>query len=170
MIARFRRWNIKHLAILIALLAVGFGVVGVAGTVLLGIIVSPFLLAPRGRRRSGFYWVLVGYPLFLVLGLYGTWLTSWVVLGRVPRYLLDDPKQINYLEGPFDVTLLVLVTSPPAWVVGFIMTLLRTLDPSRLERNGLLQSFWLLLILLYYGAVFGLLRWDPFRVLEWFLD
>ena len=164
------QWNLKHLAILIAALALGFAVFGVSATVLLAIMFAPFWLDRRGRRREGFYYVMVWYPLFLVLGLYITWLTAWVLLGHVPRSSLDDPKDITYLEGPFLVTCLVWITSPFAFMIATVMTVLRVTHPSRASWHWWARSYPLFLYPTICSVSYGLLRWDPWNVLEWFMD
>jgi hypothetical protein len=164
------RWNIKHLAILIALLAVGFGVFGVAGTFLVAAIFSPVLLTARGQRRAGFYRMFTYYPFCLLLGLYLTWFAAWAVLGRIPRCIADDPKDINGIELPLVLTSMVLFTSPFAFVIGSFETIFLVVDPSRSKLQWFRRSYPLFLFPIVWGVGYGLLYWDPLNVLEWFVD
>jgi hypothetical protein len=164
------QWNLKHLASLIAVLAVGFGLLGVSATILLGILLSPMILAPRGRRRSGFYWIVTFYPIFLLIGLYFTWSVAWVVLGHRPRCNLDDPKDINPIEGPYVLTAYLVLAAPTAFLIGCGLTMSRVVRPSRAELHWFVRSYPLFLYPIVWSVGYGLLAWDPLRVLERFFD
>jgi hypothetical protein len=168
--AKLPQWNLKHLAFLIALMAVGFGVFGVAGTVLLGAVFSPVILAPRGQRRSSFYWLLACYPLFFLLGVYLTWFSAWAQLGHIPVPNRNDPEVIVDTVVPLILTWLLLATSPFVLMIGGCMTVFRVVHPSRAELHWLDRSYPLFLYPLSWGVGYGVLRWDPLKVFHWFID
>ena len=107
------------------------------------------------------------YPLFLLGALYGQWLLSWLALGHRPQPSLDDPKFINGASWMHGITLWALTGFIPAGCVGAVLNVLYVVD----QRFGLRRAFTrvVLLVSLWVGTVF-LLRWDPGRVLYWWLD
>jgi hypothetical protein len=164
------RWNLKHGLILVALLAVGFGVFGIVGSVLLGLMFSPVLLAPRGRRLSRLFWLGASYPLFVVLGLYVTWIDGWIALCHPPRFWIDDPKDIALDEGIERLVALIWLTVPFVWGTALSFSLHWIEDSSKTKLHCLARYYPLFVVLLTAFLCFVLLLLDPLRVLQWYVD
>ena len=124
------------------------------------------------KHKSGclgwFHLLAWCYPLALVGSFFVTWLVAWLMLGHVPRPLLDDPWSIGWpVEIPHAITGLLLVAMPGAALAGLLLECIaffvskRTL-PIRIASCLLLISLW--------AAAIFLLCWDPLRVVEWFFD
>jgi hypothetical protein len=154
-------WKIKHLAILIAVLAVGFGLLGIASTILLG---------PSGSKLSRLFWLGAWFPLLTLIALYLLWIDGWVVLGHPPRPIFDDPKDIELDSGIGMVWVLFFITSPwvSATTLGFAIT--RIIDPSFANRHWTIRYRRLYLMLFIGVLSLSLFIWDPLRVHEWIVD
>lgn len=105
------------------------------------------------------------YPLLMVASLYVTWLVAWVVLGKMPRPNLDDPKYIAWqVDIPLAITGFLLIAMPGAATVGLMLECIVGKKPftRRIANCLLLAGLWTLAICF--------LRWDPLNVVEWFFD
>lgn len=126
---------------------------------------------PVARRRSRFLSVLALattlYPLFVFVSLYGQWLLSWLVLGHRPVPSMDDPKYIDGASWMHVITGVALIGFLP---VGCMALILNTVHMAY-HRLPAIRVLWrvLLLVGLWMGAVL-ILRWDPGRVVYWWLD
>ncbi|MGB2500738.1 MAG: hypothetical protein ACPIA2_13635, partial [Mariniblastus sp.] len=110
------------------------------------------------------------YPIWLLGSFYLTWLIAWVQLGHRPRPMLDDPKSIG---GIVDIAY---------YIPGILMTLMPVLAPMGLAasffcpinaRRGLRHAWRAAFAVLYVvlcAIAFLTLRFDPDRVLEWWID
>lgn len=109
------------------------------------------------------------YPVCAASCFYATWLVAWFCLGHLPRPMLDDPK---YIGGAMDVayplSVIVVSSVPLLTPIGFVASFF---SPMRVIKNGVQQGFVLAAI---YVAVcvtlVALVRHDPGRVIEWWID
>jgi hypothetical protein len=163
-----RRWNLKHLAILIAAIAVSFAVVGVWGTVIGLAFFLPAIFARRGQRLRALYWVGNSYPFVVLLSFYVTWIAAWFALGHPPRPSLDDPKDIDLIAAPYSITCLFMFCIPFAFLGSLGLMV------ARFGKEVGSGSPWSVLCLLItplsWVAGYGLLVWDPLYVFYWFMD
>lgn len=108
----------------------------------------------------------VVYPLLFVGQIYGCWLLAWSTLGRPPRPSWDDPAEvlgwIYYVAGGLIVPLM-----PPALITALCSIVLRL---ARSRSHPVRQVTLALLTLALWVGGFALLRWDPWRVVEWWGD
>ena len=180
--ARYQLWQIVlAIAVLAGLFAI-FGVTGaVAFIVVIGVLLTPILLAGPGGGLRAAAWVASCYPLFVLASLYATWITAWLVLGHRPRLSLDDPKSISpVVEVPYLSTFLfsrglplsVLFWMPLALADSFLSAPLERKHPSRMF--AWLRLFaWVLVTLPTWAFSFAILRWNLLGaryVLEWYFD
>jgi hypothetical protein len=108
------------------------------------------------------------WPAIVVAAFYLTWFAAWAALGRRPRPSIDDPKTISILvDAPYFTTGVLFVTSPAAVICG----LAAIVAHDRARRS---LTFWTVvrsvLFLALWGGAIVLLRWDPFDVMNWFMD
>ncbi|MFI4859248.1 MAG: hypothetical protein ACIAXF_01065 [Phycisphaerales bacterium JB063] len=124
---------------------------------------------PRKRKlpllAMGLVW---SYPPAFVGMLYLTWFSAWGVLGRRPKFSYDDPVSISAVVSVlYYVTCVLMVAGPGALLIGFFVTSWYSVA----YRKRFLAT--LALFLTYLGlwvACFGLVRWDPVGVVDWFMD
>jgi hypothetical protein len=107
------------------------------------------------------------YPLFVLTVLYGQWLLSWSVLGHRPRPSIDDPKYIDGASWMHDITAIAILGFCP---VGLCAAVLNTIHFLRHQNPGFVLSVRLSLILTLWLGTILLLRADPGRVVDWWLD
>jgi hypothetical protein len=107
----------------------------------------------------------VAYPLLLVGQYYGCWLLAWAILGRPPRPSWDDPKEV--LGWIYGIAGLLVPLMPPALfeALGSI-----TLRLARSRSAPARQTALALLTISLWIGGWALLRWDPWRVVEWWWD
>lgn len=120
---------------------------------------------PRWLRRAADAILL--YPVLVVLFLYGEWLLAWSVLGHPPVPSWNDPKFIVGSSWMHGVTSLVLFGALPALSVSVVFYPIVGMFPRASPRRLAVR---VLTVAASWGALFVLLRWDPGRVLEWWLD
>ena len=113
--------------------------------------------------RDGIGTLVWCFPMIQVGSIYGTWLIAAVLLGRLPVPMQDDPKGLA-IDVPCFMTGCLMILSPGAAVFGFLHELSAPESSwsRRIGRAFLLLSFW--------GATISFHRWDPLRVVEWFID
>lgn len=117
-------------------------------------------------------WFFYAYPILVVGSLYVTWFVAWSILGHQPRPSLDDPKYIGVaVDIPYVVTMILILASPGALVVGIGLTplYLSSRISSRFRLIGGTAIAILLLALLWCAPV-GICRLDPWNVGMWFMD
>jgi hypothetical protein len=112
------------------------------------------------------------YPIQFLVAFYSTWLAAWFALGHPPRPSLDDPKFIGL---PVDVfyaaTILHMIGAPAILGAHAILLMIWSYvelvdNPRRIVRMGP----FLVLPFLLWGLTYATFRWDPGRVLYWFMD
>lgn len=108
------------------------------------------------------FWFLAATP---ALAIYFTWVVAWICLGHPPRPSLDDPKHI----GPIvSVAYLLSLLSFPLIPIGtFIGPITQMVAGGRNVSTravfaGISGFIGVLTVLL--------LRWDPLRVVYWYMD
>lgn len=124
-------------------------------------------LSPSKRYgwHTGISALAWAYPFVLMSGFYGTWLAAWLVLGHIPRPSLDDPARISWIVTIlYGLTGLLLVAMLPALLIGAMLKIFNFRYPllRRFLHFGLFVMLWAVTILF--------LRWDPVRVIEWYMD
>ena len=120
---------------------------------------------PRWLRRAADAILL--YPVLVVLFLYGEWLLAWSVLGHPPLPSLNDPKSVPGTSWLHTLTGLVLLGGYFALSASVVFYPIVGVLPKPSPRRIVLRA---LAVVACWGALFALLRWDPGRVLEWWLD
>jgi len=107
-------------------------------------------------------------PFLLVGSLYMTWAVAWVVLGHPPRPSADDPKSISFwVDIPYATTRLLLIVFPAAVIMGAILTV--CFGMRHKARRVKIAVAVVVLVGLWVGTI-AFLRWDPWRIGEWFMD
>lgn len=107
------------------------------------------------------------YPVLVLLVLYGEWLLAWSVLGHPPVPSWNDPKfnaGSSWLHG---LTGVVLFGALPALCASVVFYPIVGILPEPSPRRIALRA---LTVVGSWGPLFGLLWWDPGRVLAWWLD
>lgn len=126
---------------------------------------------PRPPRKDWLLPVCVVtwvYPCLLVTSLYGTWLVAWAVLGHQPVPSIDDPKYISpIVSAPYFASAIVLMGFPPAFLLGLILAVVFGI--SRRLRWTVICAMELGLAALWFATI-AFVRWDPLRVMEWWID
>jgi hypothetical protein len=99
---------------------------------------------------------------------YTVWLIAWVQLGRRPRPLLDDPKNLGgWVDIPHTASVLLFMIAFP--LLGAAVGAALSLGVfGKGKWNVALLSFGALL--LSWTAAFAVARLDPGRVVAWYLD
>jgi len=172
------RWNLKHVLVAVAALAMMFAVLGVGeavGASVLGTaFIAPIVRAQSGRRIKAAAWVASLHPIYLLISLHVTWITAWYVLGHRPRISFDDPKFIGAaVDCPYIATAILLISLPFSFL-GFIVLnmidLCSTRPMNREVEPRIIDKAAILLRSLVWIAGFLILRIDRFKVFDWFLD
>jgi hypothetical protein len=127
-----------------------------------------------GTARQAYSWLLailawatLLYPLVFLAALYGEWLLAWYVLGRRPRPMLDDPQLIPGSGWLYGITFAGMLMILP---MGCGAGLLNILHLAINRPRWLSASLQLILFLVVWVGGYGLLRWDPWSVMDWYLD
>lgn len=107
------------------------------------------------------------YPLLALTVIYGEWLIAWMVLGHAPRPSLDDPKNVA-VSGLLHLVSGVLIMG---LVPGACAALLLMPLDIAVHRRRAVAAFQRTLVLFApWVVVLTLLRWDPWKVMYWWLD
>jgi hypothetical protein len=107
----------------------------------------------------------MAYPMLLVGQFYGCWLLAWAMLGRPPRPSWDDPKDV--LGWIYGIAGLLVPLMPAALFAALCSITLRL---ARSRSGPVKQIALVLLTLTLWISGWALLRWDPWRVVEWWID
>ena len=114
--------------------------------------------------------LLIGFPLLLLAYLYATWCAGYLALGYWPRPMLDDPKYIGsgLVEFCFVVTYLLAGLGIPLFCLAVVplTTVYLVVRPKDWKKRTLDLGIAMAL----FASVILFIRWDPLRVLEWYLD
>ncbi len=107
------------------------------------------------------------YPVIFLAVLHGQWLLSWAVLGHMPRVSIDDPQDIDGASWMQSVTLVAMCGVLPVAACALVLNVWHVADARRgwaamLGRVVALAAFLF--------AAFACMRWDPWRVAEWWID
>lgn len=108
------------------------------------------------------FWVLASTPALVI---YFTWIVAWICLGHPPRPLLDDPKHIGpIVSAVYLVSMLSFPLFPMGAFVGPIIQIAAgdRKHSVRVVYAGISAFIGVLTVLL--------LRWDPLRVVYWYMD
>lgn len=109
------------------------------------------------------------YPVIAVGSIYFCWLVAWAVKGHLPREMLDDPKNIGGIMDLAYLASVLLILPWPLWTIaGFVVTLFCPIRIFR-TRSASIAAFAAFYIATCFLA-FGLVTWDPGRVVSWWLD
>jgi len=106
------------------------------------------------------------YPLLLAGSLYAEWLWAWSLLSHKPVPSMDDPKFISG-NGMHGIVGLLFLGAAPAIVVAVVFNTLHAIL-NRASRRDLVVRGALLAFL--WAGLLMLLRADPGRVAEWWMD
>jgi hypothetical protein len=163
---------IALIAVVLALIPAPFSIMFLIVLLVLAVTVSVI------AARTAWSWITVAawlsslYPFLLLSSLDTTWLTAWFVLGHRPRPSPDDPKFISPLVSlPHGLTWSLIVGFGPALAICIILVLLSAYFCISRERDWAVATISRFVVppLLWLSA-FGLLGWDPGRVVYWFMD
>jgi hypothetical protein len=110
--------------------------------------------------------VFLFYPLLLAISLYAEWLLAWSLLSHKPVPSMDDPKSISgnwmhWIVGPF------LLGAAPAIVGAVVFNILHAVLNRARQRDLVVRGAILALL---WAGLLVLLRADPGRVAEWWMD
>jgi hypothetical protein len=123
------------------------------------------------HRRIEFSATSIGawsYPIILVGWFHGIWLAAWVALGRRPVPSWDDPRRISiFVDCVYWVPGVLLVAFPLAIALGVVVIARRASTSTRPLLAGLSMSA--LFAAMWIGAI-SFLRWDPLKVVAWYMD
>src|SRR5688572_20939701 len=110
------------------------------------------------------------YPVWLVASFYATWVVAWFSLGHRPRPNLDDPKFIgglidlaHVIPGLLAIGLPVLT---PLGLAASFCCPIRARNGSRFKQSIALAFLYFVLC----TVALLVLRADPGRVVEWWID
>jgi hypothetical protein len=122
---------------------------------------------PPFRRLGLIANVSMAYPLLFLALLYAQWLSSWVILGHVPRPSIDDPKDVAGASWMHWVTAIALAGLLP---MLFGALVLNAIHGAAASCRWLLRIGRLIAVLTVFVGVIAWIRWDPGRVVYWWLD
>jgi hypothetical protein len=109
------------------------------------------------------------YPLLAAICFYSSWLVAWVMLGHVPRPMLDDPKSIGgVMDFAYVVAGLSLISFP---ILTPLFLCSSFFCPLRFSKHQVFQGLILALAYICMSAAIAMTIWyDPGSVVEWWLD
>jgi hypothetical protein len=126
---------------------------------------------PSAAIREWPFWIQAAhvialtYPILLVGQFYASWLLAWVILGRQPRVSWDDPYETVGMPYVLGGLLVPCLFAAAGITLGSLI--------ARFVRRDAPGWRSLALAILTVGiwiAALALLRWDPLRVCEWWID
>jgi len=127
---------------------------------------------PEDRREATWLDLLVAvpylYPVMLVGLQYATWFVARIVLGHVPRPMVDDPKYIGWqVDVPHSASWVLLIGYPYAFLASliFLIAFLAIAKKAPMVSLALLAG-----LVVLWAIPFALVSWDPGNVFEWFYD
>lgn len=161
------RFPIWSMMVAVAVMALPFALLdkldASALAAMLVVVALPIACAPPRHRANVTCWVVALHPLMILVYLYATWFTAWVVLGHCPRSSLDDPKTISPIVMlPYVMTILAFLAWPFSVATGIVFACVSGIRRSSDYPTFVLPWVWM-------GTFFAI-RWAPFHVLVWFMD
>ena len=110
----------------------------------------------------------LAYPVALSLAFLCTWLAGRLMLGHWPRPSLDDPKSIGSLvDIPYFITGVLLMFGLPAFAVA-VPALIWRASQDEARRTSLLLVSGISLVAMV--TVIAFVRWDPLKIVAWYMD
>ena len=107
------------------------------------------------------------YPVAAVASIYVTYLVAWAALSYAPRPWIDDPKFIGgWVDGFSYVTDVLIVGIPAGAIVCLVLTVVFVVR----RYNWATVPAYLAGLIGLWITTFVFLRWDPVRVLDWYID
>lgn len=108
------------------------------------------------------------FPAALLAAFGVTWLAGRFTLGHWPRPSLDDPSSLGlWVDIPYTMTGALLVLGLPVFIVAALALLWQAVVDAGQRRRWLTTSA---VSMLAMTGVIALLRWDPWGVVDWFMD
>ena len=107
-------------------------------------------------------WAIAMLP---ATSVYFTWLVAWVALGHQPRPSLDDPRHIAPTVSFVYLASALFLVSIPVVAISVPVAQLATNGRPKATRAVYASISFLLL-----AGTICLFRWDPFRVVYWYMD
>jgi hypothetical protein len=123
-----------------------------------------------GSRSALFVWTIAyTYPLLAAICFYSSWLVAWVMLGHVPRPMLDDPKSIGgIMDFAYIVATLSIISFP---ILTPLFLCSSFFCPLRFSNHQVAQGLTLAIVYICMSAAIAMTIWyDPGNVVEWWLD
>lgn len=109
------------------------------------------------------------FPILVVLSLYLSWFAARGVLGRWPRPMFDDPKNIHGgWMWLYDATWGLILWGTPAFLIGAVGMAAFVL--VKRNSNWKLRLLDLGVSMFLFAGLIGFLEWDPHNVWYWFFD
>ncbi len=132
---------------------------------------DPTTFAVGRRMTRGWMiatWFVWLYPVLWLVYAHLVWIVAWAFIGHMPRWSLDDPKQISPIVSLLcGVAMITLVGVPIAPLIGIIATVrYYRLRRARTGLGILIQSG---VIAIWFGVIV-LARVDPLGAVDWLFD
>lgn len=127
-------------------------------------------IARRAATNTALLRFVYFYPALVVSFIYIAWGLSSLALGRAPRPYRDYPDNvlISFFEyGAFLMILLVPIAIPGGMFVAFRYPFGNT---SRFNATGRVRVVSLMFSLMLTFGAWSLIRLDPWRVMDWYMD
>jgi hypothetical protein len=185
----FKLW---HIMVAVAIVAIPLAVFEVAQAFGIGVMLAisvvslPIALAPPARRLGVAAWVASLYPMLVLVSLYATWFTAWLVLSHrpSPHLYIEDPRYISpVVDVPFAWTsalllgfpnFLPLLGLPIALLICPAVAFIGVVVGAQRERvrpyNVISRTFIPPFAWLSLWVVLRYLPLDRDHVIDWFLD
>lgn len=116
------------------------------------------------RYPNKLFWFCSLYPLFWMLLLYSFYFSAWIQLGHPPIPSLNDPKFLGIISTVFYPSVgslfLVVLANFVVWCILYFMALL---DKA---------WSWIQLSIFIIGCTLVFIQgyYDPFQIIDWYLD
>jgi hypothetical protein len=119
----------------------------------------------RALRRLAIASLL--WPALVVVLLYGEWLLATWSLGHLPRPSMDDPKNIAVSNWIHFFTLAAILGAVPAALLAPVLSAIEIFVNRPTIARGLIR---LAAVIVSWAVLVLLVKWDPGRVLYWWMD
>ncbi len=128
---------------------------------------EPHAIRLLSRLLAFFAMATLMYPLFIIASLYGEWFLAWFILEHPPQPSLNDPKFIDGSSWMHPITLVAFLGFLPVACVALVLNSLYIIKGGLRRNHRILILFTFLILWL---GTYGLLRWDPGQVVNWWFD